>query len=189
LAWIRSPRFRRRMLLVGELLILVAAVISLFSVIGYGPVRVMAFILVAQPALVLGVLLYLAVALSEFLGSRGVSRLRFEAGETIFRQGDAADRMYALIDGQVEIIREAPEGEHVLACLGPGEYFGEMSLVSSGPRLATVRTLTVVEVAVMGREDFATLYAYLPDFHRNLEQMVRRRQVAWGAPGAPQERR
>ncbi len=183
---VRMPRFRRRLLAVSEVLAVVAAAIALLSVTTQGPIRLMAFMVVGQPFILLGVVCYAAVALAEFFGSHGVSRERFDAGEVIFREGDPGDRMYAIIQGEVEILREEPgKGETVLARLGPGQYFGEIALVSTGPRVATVRTLTPVELAVMGRSDFAALYAYLPYFHKSVEQLVSQRHEQWGTPEPP----
>jgi Cyclic nucleotide-binding domain len=174
---VRAPRWRRRLLVVSQVAVLLAAAITFLAVYRPGPIRLGLFLVVAQPAILLGVIIYLTVAISELLGSRGVSRARFDAGETIFRQGDPGDCMYAVIEGEVEVVREEPGTEpKVIARLGPGQYFGEMALVSAGPRMATVRALTAVEVAVMGRVEFTTLYAYLPDFHESIEEVVRQRR-------------
>ena len=64
----------------------------------------------------------------------------------------------------------------MLARLGPGEYFGEMALVSDAPRTATVRTVTPVEAVAMARVDFTTLYAYLPDLRRSLDKILEQRR-------------
>jgi hypothetical protein len=174
---VRAPRWRRRLLAVSQVAVLLAAVITFLAVHRPGPVRLGLFLVVAQPAILLGVIIYLVVAISELLGSRGVSRARFSPGETIFRQGDPGDCMYAVIEGEVEVIREESAAEpKVIERLGPGQYFGEMALVSAAPRMATVRAVTDVEVAVMGRVEFTTLYAYLPDFHESIEEVVRLRQ-------------
>ena len=70
-------------------------------------------------------------------------------------------------------MREDPElGETMVNKLGPGEYFGEMALVSDAPRNATVRTLTPVDVVTMERMDFTTLYTYLPDLRRSVEEVI-----------------
>jgi len=78
----------------------------------------------------------------------GIGRAHFEAGETIFRQGDRGDRLYIVVDGDVEVVKAEPgeQGETVLARLGPGECFGEMALVSDNLRMATVRSCTSVNV-------------------------------------------
>jgi hypothetical protein len=178
---LRAPRWRRRMLVTSEIMALVAAVITLLAVQQPGPFRMGLFLVVAQPAIILGVMLYLIVAVSEFLGSRGVTRLHFDAGETIFREGDLGDCMYAVIEGEVEVVHEPENGERTrIALLGPGQYFGEMAVLRAGPRMATVRAITPVEVAAMGRIEFTALYAYLPDFHKSIEDVVRRRSSASG---------
>lgn len=59
-------------------------------------------------------------------------------GHTVFRQGDAADRFFILVDGCVEVERDGK----VLATLGPGSFFGESALLVRGRRSATITTAT-----------------------------------------------
>jgi CRP-like cAMP-binding protein len=69
-----------------------------------------------------------------------------------------------------------PDGEErLLATMGPGEYFGEMALISDAARTATVRARTGVELVGMGRADFTTLYAYLPGLQQRVETLMRQR--------------
>jgi CRP-like cAMP-binding protein len=113
------------------------------------------------------------VTLIHFKRRHGVAQLHFAAGETVFRQGDPGDFIYTIIKGEVAVMREDPEqGETMLSKLGPGEYFGEMALVSDAPRNATVRTLTPVDVVTMERMDFTTLYTYLPALRRSVEEVI-----------------
>ena len=50
------------------------------------------------------------------------------------------DLVYTIVRGEVEVIREEADGaERLLSKMGPGEYFGEMALISDAPRTATVR--------------------------------------------------
>jgi len=174
----RVARWRRRLLMVAQASVVLAAVITFFAAQRPGPFRFGLFFVIAQPAILIGVVLYVSIAISEFLGSHGVlSRVHFARGETIFHQGDPGDSMYAVIDGEVEVVREEAAGKSTqLARLGPGQYFGEMALVSAAPRMATVRALTPVEVAVMGRMEFTALYAYLPDFHQSIDDLMRKRK-------------
>ena len=78
-----------------------------------------------------------------------------EAGRTLMRQGDHGNEMYVIAKGTVRIERN---GKH-LADLGPGNAVGEMSLLSEGPRLATVTTLEPVTAFVLGHREFHTLLA------------------------------
>ncbi|MGA2537561.1 MAG: cytochrome P450 [Terracidiphilus sp.] len=64
---------------------------------------------------------------------------RLEAGTTVIREGDAADRFYVIAEGVAVVTRSAAGGPAELARLGPGEYFGEMGMITGQPRNATVR--------------------------------------------------
>jgi NADH dehydrogenase len=66
-------------------------------------------------------------------GTAGAAHQRFEPGETVFSQGDLGDRIYIVLAGKAEVVRQEPAGDQVLAQIGPGEFFGEMALLSSAP--------------------------------------------------------
>lgn len=106
----------------------------------------------------------------------GVRREHFEPGELIFREGDQGDRLYILVNGEVEVLREAPgRGEATLRRLGPGECFGEIALVQDSPRTATVRAATAVNLLAVDREAFQALFAHLPPLRGFFEQLIARR--------------
>ncbi len=64
-------------------------------------------------------------------------------GEVLFHEGDSGDRVYVVIEGKVKLGRHASDGrENLLAILGPGQMFGELSLFDPGPRSATVTAVT-----------------------------------------------
>jgi putative ABC transport system ATP-binding protein len=65
-----------------------------------------------------------------------------EAGETVFRQGDAGDRVFIVEGGRLLVLREQADGtETTLAEIGPGDVFGEMGPFFGLPRTATVRAV------------------------------------------------
>lgn len=174
---IHEPQMARRFMFVSEVLIVLAAVIAVLAVNDLGPVRFMLFLVVAQSCIVIGIIIYLVVTVKNFLRHRGVSRMQFEAGKIIFHQGDPGDFIYSIINGAVAVIREESDGKEVLlARLGPGEYFGEMALVSDAPRTATVRAITAVDVLTMARKDFTSLYSHLPIFFTTVEETIQRRR-------------
>ena len=108
--------------------------------------------------------------------SPGIGREHFEPHELIFRQGDRGDRLYIVVDGEVEVVKEEPGKEEVsLARLGPGECFGEMALVSDLPRMATVRCRTSVNVLTVDRDGFNALFAHLPPLRGFFQQLVNQR--------------
>lgn len=99
-------------------------------------------------------------------------------------EGEIGDRMYLILDGQVEVILAlGREEERILSVLGPGEYFGEMSLLESGGiRTATVRTLSPIEIIEITRTDFDNLLDRWPklaiDMLRELSLRLRNMEKA-----------
>ena len=61
---------------------------------------------------------------------------KFQAGEYIFHEGDIGDRLYVLLSGTIEILKQRPEGPETLVRQVAGDCFGEMALVDSEPRSA-----------------------------------------------------
>ncbi len=72
-----------------------------------------------------------------------------EAGEVIFRQGDEAVDMFVIQSGAIEISRGVAADRGVIATLGQGDFFGEMSLLESLPRDADAIAATRTELLVI----------------------------------------
>jgi CRP-like cAMP-binding protein len=74
-------------------------------------------------------------------------------GETLFSEGDPGDRLYVIVEGKIKLGTTSNDGrESLLAVLGPGEMFGELSLFDPGPRTATATALTETTVLGLGHE-------------------------------------
>ncbi len=87
-----------------------------------------------------------------------VERCQFEPGSMIVRRGDAADKLYFLVRGEVSVIVELPQGGFKrLSTLSAGMGFGESALIAGGTRSADVRADTAVECCTLGAEAFARL--------------------------------
>jgi glutaminase len=87
-----------------------------------------------------------------------VRRSHFDSGAAIVRRGDPADALYFLIDGQVSVVVELPEGGvKRLSTLSGGMGFGEAALLAGGRRSADVRADSDVECAVLDVADFHRL--------------------------------
>ena len=76
-------------------------------------------------------------------------------GDVLFHEGDPGDRLYVIREGKIKLGRRSNDGrENLLAVLGPGEMFGELSLFDPGPRTATA---SVVADAVVLELEHAEL--------------------------------
>lgn len=61
----------------------------------------------------------------------------YKRGDSLFREGEPGKEMYVLQAGRVAISKRVRDVEKVLAVLGPGEFFGEMAIISNKPRNAS----------------------------------------------------
>ena len=88
-----------------------------------------------------------------------LSPLRIDPGTVVVREGDAGDRFYVIVEGEVEV---TADGKPV-STLGPGGYFGEIALLKDVPRTATVIATTPLVLYALEREDFlATVTGHAP---------------------------
>ena len=83
--------------------------------------------------------------------------IHLDAGATLFHQGDPSDLIYLIESGELEAVRETPEGPLVLGVLHSGDYVGEMGPLFGLNRTATVRAVTA-----------STLVGYSVKAFRNL---------------------
>ena len=97
-------------------------------------------------------------------------------GTPIVRQGEPADGFYILLDGFVQVVREEEDGSRrVLAYLREGEYFGEMALLETGVRWASVFTAGKCELIKIASEDFLELCRRYPEAEHAIKEMIARR--------------
>ena len=105
-----------------------------------------------------GMALLRALSAAEFDAIAAIVRKReFASGGDLFREGDAGDGLYLVVSGDFNVVKQGAEGEHLLAKLGPGAVLGEMSLVTSDARSATVRALAEAVVLQLPLAEFRTL--------------------------------
>jgi len=78
----------------------------------------------------------------------------YAPAETIFEEGDPGTGMYAIRSGRVSIFVRTPDGQkEQLALLGPGDFFGESTLMAPARRTASARTLENTELIGLFRAD------------------------------------
>jgi CRP/FNR family cyclic AMP-dependent transcriptional regulator len=94
----------------------------------------------------------------------------------IFSEGETGDRMYVVLDGKVKLGQTSPDGrESLLAVLGPGEVFGELSLFDPGPRTATATAITDTVVVGLGHGDLRPWLTGRPEVAEALLQALAQR--------------
>jgi CRP-like cAMP-binding protein len=74
-------------------------------------------------------------------------------GKTLTRQGGPGREFFVLLDGNVEVERDGAR----INALGPGDFFGEMGLISQQPRNATITTTSPVRALVITETNFKRL--------------------------------
>jgi CRP/FNR family transcriptional regulator, cyclic AMP receptor protein len=102
--------------------------------------------------------------------------VKLARGEVLFREGDDGDRVYVVVDGKIKLGRTAPDGrENLLAVLGPGQMFGELSLFDPGPRSATASAVTDTKLLGLGHTDLLPWLTGRPEVSRNLLSQLAQR--------------
>lgn len=110
------------------------------------------------------------VPLFATLGDKDLSQLvavaivkSFPKDAVIIQEGDESDSIYLINSGKVKALISDAEGhEIILSLLGPGEHFGEMSLIDERPRSATVVSMEPVHFTVITKLDFDHILAHNP---------------------------
>jgi putative ABC transport system ATP-binding protein len=101
-----------------------------------------------------------------------MTKRHYDAGDTIIRKGDPGEDFFLVSEGEVDVIRADRE----VARLGPGNFFGEVSLISGEPRNATVVAQNAVDTYVLGKTDFEAALAASQSFRDQLYRIYFLRQ-------------
>jgi len=85
-----------------------------------------------------------------------VSRVKkLRAREELFHKGDPGSQVYLISKGRLKVITTSAEGDDVVfSIMAPGEVFGELALLCSGRRTATVTAIEASELIVLDRREF-----------------------------------
>ncbi|HYI51607.1 MAG TPA: MFS transporter [Microbacterium sp.] len=91
--------------------------------------------------------------------ARGLEPVEIPAGRAVVRQGEIGDRYYVIESGEVDVMGEG----RIIASLGPGEGFGEIALLRSTRRTATVVARSALELRALSSERFiSAVLGYTP---------------------------
>ena len=114
----------------------------------------------------------------KFLEDFGVPLKRMRAGETLFTNGDAGDKMFLVLEGQVDVL----VGSKIVTTVGLHGIVGEMALLDLEPRSASAVVSEAGEIAVIDRSTFLDLVREQPSFAlyvmRTMAQRIRRMNTA-----------
>ena len=106
----------------------------------------------------------------------GLRQTAYEPGEVIVREDDEAARFFLITSGRVKIsLRSLDEREVTLTYLGPGDFFGEMSVLDGQPRSASATASERTTALVGTREHFVTKLLEHPQIALNLLVTMSRR--------------
>lgn len=95
----------------------------------------------------------------------------FEPRDTVITEGEIGDSMYLIVDGRVEVFK----GQRLVVELGERECVGEMAILDSEPRSATVKTQTAVRALKIEREDFYDLMNEKMEIAQGIIKVLTRR--------------
>ena len=108
--------------------------------------------------------------------SDGVTRAHYQPSEVIFREGGLAGNFYVVLDGKVQIFRQQNGHDEEERTLGPGDFFGERSLLRGAQHSASARAETQVDLLIMNGADFTALATSSTRFGALLDDVMQQRK-------------
>jgi len=112
------------------------------------------------------------------IASQG-KEISYKAGDTIVEEGSMGVGFYLILDGKAEVRK----GSKVLATLGKGQFFGEMSLIDEQPRSADVLAVSQARCWALSSWAFASIVKTNPEIPMMmLKEMVKRLRAAQSSP-------
>ena len=92
-----------------------------------------------------------------------MTMVKVPKGNTLFKEGDAGDRLFVVVEGKLKLGTSSIDGrENLLSILGPGDMFGELSLFDPGPRTATATAVTDARVLALAHDQVIGLVTQHP---------------------------
>lgn len=90
-------------------------------------------------------------------------RVSFDAGQTLFKQGDPGDAAYVVLSGSADVLVNSQSGEIKVATLEPNSIVGEIAILCDVSRTATVKANAPLETLRIRKEHFLKLLAEFPE--------------------------
>jgi predicted acylesterase/phospholipase RssA/CRP-like cAMP-binding protein len=115
-----------------------------------------------------------AAQMAQDLAARART-VQLQDGDVLVAEGDVADEVFLLLDGQLEATNSSPYGEVVVARMEAGQMIGEVSVIAGGRRSATLRASRPADVLVIGRADFEGWLDRNPEIADAVSEQARER--------------
>ena len=110
--------------------------------------------------LIKGVPLFSGASKSELAAIAAIAdEVDLPAGKTLIQEGDTGREFFVLVEGTADVTQG---GKEIRKIMGPGDFFGEIALVSKAPRTATVTTTSPVRALVITDRAFRQLLDHAP---------------------------
>lgn len=107
-------------------------------------------------------------------------RRLYASGELIIQEGDYGDELFIVEKGKVDVLIDGHDGMKKVASLEPGDFFGEMSLLTGEQRRATVRTEEEVALLVVSKETLQPILEASPELAHEISEVLAQREVQLG---------
>jgi CRP/FNR family cyclic AMP-dependent transcriptional regulator len=101
-------------------------------------------------------------------GERLADEVDVPAGRVLMREGSIGSEFFVIVDGQVVIDR----GGRTVRTMGPGEFFGDIALITERPRAASVTALTDCRLLVLGHREFHSLLDEFPSIRMTILESI-----------------
>jgi hypothetical protein len=102
----------------------------------------------------------------------------FQSGDVIVKEGDPGDSMFIICDGTVDVYTKDKSGKDILlANLEEGNFFGEVSLLTTKPRTATIKAAERTELLELKKRNLPEIENHCPDIRRKLEDFYHKRTM------------
>jgi CRP-like cAMP-binding protein len=89
-------------------------------------------------------------------------RLTFNAGDSLFYQGDNGDALYIIVEGDADILIDSPGGPITVATMGKNDFVGDIAVLCDVPRTATVTATSQLTTMKISKELFFQLVCQFP---------------------------
>lgn len=111
----------------------------------------------------------------------------FTPGDLVVRAGEVGYDMYFISSGQVDVLSADEKTRY--ATLASGHFFGEIALLLSTPRTATIKAIEYCDLYRLDKITFDSIIQRYPDFAKNIQELAEKRQAEHSPPGRKRKKK